>query len=91
MAMVRGFPVEFLSDAEAAAYGRFDGAPLRVELHRVFFLHDADRELIDKRRGAPNQLGFALQLTAVRLLGTFLPDPTEVPPVVLAYVAPAPD
>ena len=54
MAMVRGFPVEFLSDAEAAAYGRFDGAPLRVELHRVFFLHDADRELIDKRRSAPS-------------------------------------
>jgi hypothetical protein len=46
-----------------AAYGRFDGAPSRVELDRVFFLDDADRELIDERRGAPTQLGFALQLT----------------------------
>ena len=80
-------PVEFLSDAEAATYGRFDGAPSRAELDRVFFLDDANRELIDKRRGAPNQLGFALQLTTVRWLGTFLPDPTDVPPVVLAYVA----
>jgi len=30
-------PVEFLSDVEAAAYGRFDGSPLREELDRVFF------------------------------------------------------
>jgi TnpA family transposase len=79
-------PVEFLSDAEAAAYGRFDGSPSRGELDRAFFLDDADRELIAKRRGAPNQLGFALQLATVRWLGTFLADPTDVPAVVLAYV-----
>jgi hypothetical protein len=39
-------PVEFLSDEEAAAYGRFIGAPPREELERSFFLDDADRTLI---------------------------------------------
>lgn len=80
-------PVEFLSDAEAAAYGRFDRSLTREDLHRAFFLDDADPELIGKRRGAPNRLGFALQLTTARWLGTFLPYPTDVPPEVLQYVA----
>jgi len=80
-------PVEFLSDAEAAAFGRYDGAPSREELDRVFFLDDADRELIDRRRGAHNRLGFALQVGTVRWLGAFAPDPTAVPGVVLDYVA----
>jgi hypothetical protein len=80
-------PVEFLSDAEAAAYGRFDRSLTREDLDRAFFLDDADRELIGKRRGAPNRLGFALQLTTARWLGTFLPYPTDVPPEVLQYVA----
>ena len=79
-------PVEFLSDAEAAAYGRFNGPPARAELERVFFLDDADRGLVDRHRGAHNRLGFALQLTTVRSLGLFLPDPLDVPSVVVAYV-----
>jgi Domain of unknown function (DUF4158) len=78
---------EFLSDAEAAAFGRFDGAPSRDDLDRFFLLDDVDRELIDKRRGAHNRLGFALQLGTVRLLGAFLPDPTDVPDAVLRYAA----
>jgi hypothetical protein len=55
-------PVEFLSDAEAAAYGRLIGVPSRAELERFFFLDDADRALIAERRGAHNRLGFALQV-----------------------------
>ena len=72
-------PVEFLSDEQAAAYGRFNGAPGRAELERWFFLDDADRELVRRRRSEQNRLGFALQLTAVAFLGTFLADPLDVP------------
>jgi TnpA family transposase len=80
-------PVEFLSDLEAAAFGRYDRDPSREELDRVFFLDDGDRTLIARRRGDHNRLGFALQLTTVRWLGVFLPDPIAVPEVVLVYVA----
>jgi hypothetical protein len=80
-------PVEFLSDAEATGYCRFDGDLSREDLDRVFFLDDADRELIESRRGDHNRLGFALQLGTVRWLGAFLSDPTDVPPSVLGYVA----
>jgi hypothetical protein len=46
-------PVEFLSDDETAAYGRFVGVPSRADLDRAFFLDDADKALVRKRRGDP--------------------------------------
>ena len=32
-------PIEFLTEAQVAAYGRFAGAPTRAQLER-FFIHD---------------------------------------------------
>lgn len=52
--------VEFLSDDQAAAYGRFTGPPERAELERFFFLDDADRALVGKQRGDHNRLGFSV-------------------------------
>ncbi|SCL72649.1 DUF4158 domain-containing protein [Micromonospora peucetia] len=79
--------VEFLTDEQAAGYGAFGRAPSRMELERYFFLDDADRELIQDKRRDHSRLGFAVQLTSVRFLGRFMPDPRQVPAEVAEYLA----
>ena len=79
-------PVEFLSGEQAARYGRFPTEPNPEQLARFFYLRADDPALVARRR-RPNQLGCAVQLCTLRFLGTFLPDPTQVPAVVVDTLA----
>lgn len=68
-------------------YGRYSTAPDEAQLDRFFHLDAADLERVNIRRGEHTRLGYAVQLGTVRFLGTFLPDPTDVPPAVAEYLA----
>jgi Domain of unknown function (DUF4158) len=86
--MVLAVPVEFLSDLEAAAFGRYGGSVRQADLERFFFLDDGDRLLVAGQRGDHNRLGFSLQLATVRYIGKFLADPLEgVPSEVIDFLA----
>jgi TnpA family transposase len=80
-------PLEFLTGAQVAGYGRFDGVPSRADLERFFVLDEVDRKLIGDRRGDHNRLGLMLQATTVRYVGRFLEDPLDVPWPVVEYLA----
>ncbi|ALO97707.1 Tn3 family transposase [Streptomyces griseosporeus] len=56
------------------------------ELAAFFYLDEEDVRLVQTKRGEHNRLGFALQLTTVRYLGRFLPDPGDVPGYVVEHV-----
>jgi hypothetical protein len=44
-------PVEFLTDEEAARYGRYSGPLSRPVLGKLFYLDDEDKRLIERRGG----------------------------------------
>ena len=75
-----------LTPEQLSRYGRFSDKPTKAQLVLYFHLSDAERALIDQRRVNPNNMGFALQLAAVRILSTFLPNPTDVPSYAIEFV-----
>ncbi|CEL40487.1 transposase [Xanthomonas citri pv. citri] len=76
-------PVSFLSTTQRERYGRYPDTLSSEELARYFHLDDDDREWIATKRRDSSRLGYALQLTTARFLGTFLEAPTAVPSPVL--------
>ena len=80
-------PVDFLTPAQRERYGRYPDALSAEELARYFHLDDEDREWIAGKRRDSSRLGYALQLTTARFLGTFLDEPAAVPSAVLHALA----
>lgn len=80
--------MQFLTDEQAAAYGRFVEEPTRPLLERSFFLDDVDRDLIALRWATAHRLGFAVQMCTVRYIGRFLvDDPLDVAWSVIEHLA----
>jgi hypothetical protein len=80
-------PVEFLSDQEAKAYGRYGPSVPQADLERFFYLDDADLALVAGLRGDHNRLGFSVQLATARFIGRFLAPLDGVPTEVVDYLA----
>ncbi len=61
--------------------------PTPEQLAQCFYFSLEDRALLLKETKPHNLLGMGIQLGTLRFLGSFLPDPTDVPRVVMQTVA----
>ncbi|WSY79532.1 DUF4158 domain-containing protein [Streptomyces sp. NBC_00879] len=77
--------VEYLSEDQTARYGRFAGEPSAQEPEEFFRLDTVALEQAAAKRRPHNRLGWAVQWDTVRMLGTFLSAPAEVPPGVVEF------
>ena len=80
-------PVNFLTQEQNKNYGCYPTSLSEDQLNRYFNLDDKDKELINLCRRDYNKLGYAIQLATVRFLGTFLPNPVDVPSEVKKFLA----
>ena len=80
-------PVQFLTEEQRTNYGCYIAEPTAIDLARYFHLDDDDHQNISAKRGDHNRLGFALQLTTVRYLGSFLDIISQAPANVLTCLA----
>ena len=68
-------------------YGRYPTTVSANDLAGYFYLNDDDLDWISKKRSEATRLGYALQLTSVRFVGTFLENDTHVPPMIVQLLA----
>ncbi len=80
-------PVEFLSDEQAARYGRYHADPNPEQLARFFYLSPQNVRFPARYRRSYTRLGCAVRLGTLRFLGTFLATPTQVPAGVVQTLA----
>jgi TnpA family transposase len=76
-------PVAFLTQEQRDRFGHYKGTPVHEDLERYFHLSDDDMEAIWPLRGNHNRLGYAVQLTTLRYLGSFPNNFHEIPDVVM--------
>jgi len=80
-------PVDFLSPTQRENYGKYPDDLTSEFIANYFFLDDQDREWIENKRGQFSRLGYALQLTTVRFIGTFYSDLTIIPRKIIERIA----
>jgi len=80
-------PADFLTQEQRLSYTQYPKDISNDQLSKYFYLDDHDKEIICTCRRDSNRLGYALQLTTVRFIGTFLANPIQVPAIVKQYIA----